>query len=165
MVSKLLKILALALAVTCPGHHGFTTMTNYNNRQPLQRLTRTTCHAQSPEESAAMLTEFMAKAHEEKIRAMAGVESKYGDQIAELQAKIQELEKTNGSSPVPVVPTGPNSYALPATNKAMSESIQAYRTFLSDYIVHSQTQKMEAIARAEKKLAEKYEARIEGMKN
>ena len=106
----------------------------------------------SPEESAKALTDYMAKAHEEKIRAMATVEAKYQDRIKELEDQVKQLE---ARSPVQ---TSTNTYAMPATNKGLSEMVNQYRTFLSEYLVKAQIEKVHAVATAEAKLREKYDA-------
>mmetsp|Transcript_21060 Transcript_21060/g.44696 ORF Transcript_21060/g.44696 Transcript_21060/m.44696 type:complete len:186 (-) Transcript_21060:2269-2826(-) len=116
--------------------------------------------AVAPMDNAAAITDFMAKAHEEKINAMARVEDKYKGQIAELQDKISELEALNKQT----TPTSGNSFAFPATNKDMTDKVQAYRTFISDYIVKSQEEKAKAVYVAESKLTAKYEAIIAALK-
>jgi hypothetical protein len=111
-------------------------------------------------DTAAALTDFMAKAHEEKIRAMERVEAKYKDRVAGLEAKVAELEGPNTGSEA----TSTNSYAFPATNKLMTEKVRAYRKFISDYIVKSSVEKQKAVKDAEAKVTAKYEALIEGTK-
>ena len=113
-----------------------------------------------PMDNAAAITDFMAKAHEEKIKAMARVEDNYKGQIAELQDKISELEALNKQT----TPTSGNSFAFPATNKDMTDKVQAYRSFISDYIVKSQEEKAKAVSVAEGKLTAKYEAIIGDLK-
>ena len=112
------------------------------------------------EEKAAAITDFMAKAHEEKIAAMARVEDKYRGQITELEDKIAELEALAKQT----TPTSGNSFAFPATNKEMTDKVQAYRTFISDYIVKSQEEKSNAVKTAEATMSAKYEAIIDGLK-
>ena len=127
--------------------------TQHNNQ-------RITSMAASKQEDAAAITEFMAKAHEEKIRAMARVEAKYKDQIAELEAKVKELEGPSTASGA----TSANSYAFPATNKNLTEKVSAYQTFISKYIIDAQSEKQKAVKDAEAKTAAKYEAIIANMK-
>jgi len=110
--------------------------------------------------NAAALTDFMAKAHEEKIAAMSRVEDKYRGQITELEDKVAELEVLAKQT----TPTSGNSFAFPATNKEMTDKVQAYRTFISDYIVKSQEEKYNAIKTAEATMSAKYEAIIDGLK-
>lgn len=112
------------------------------------------------DEAAAAITDFMAKAHEEKIQAMARVEEKYKGQIQEMKAKISELEALSKQT----TPTSGNSFAFPATNKNLTEKVQAYRTFVSDYVVKSQDEKAKAVKAAEDKLIAKYEAIIAELK-
>jgi len=109
------------------------------------------------------MTEFMAKAHEEKVRAMARVEDKYRGQITELEERIAELEGLPQQA-APATPTSGNSYSFPATNKDLTDKVQSYRTFISDYIVKAQEEKASAVKAAEAKLTAKYESIIEGLK-
>ena len=114
----------------------------------------------SSTEEAAAITEFMARAHEEKIAAIGRVEAKYREQVAELQEKVAELE-TQASK---TTPTSGNSFAFPATNKDLTNKVEAYRTFISDYIVKAQQEKYNAVKTAEEKLKTKYEAIIADLK-
>merc|ERR1719232_1046964 len=99
----------------------------------------------------------MAKAHEEKIAAMARIEAKYREQINELHEKIAKLEVVAKKT----TPTSGNSFAFPATNKDLTEKVQAYQIFISDYIVKAQEEKSKAVTEAEKKLSAKYETIID----
>ena len=117
----------------------------------------------STPDNAAAMTEFMAKAHEEKVRAMARVEDKYRGQITELEERIAELEGLPQQA-APATPTSGNSYSFPATNKDLTDKVQSYRTFISDYIVKAQEEKASAVKAAEAKLTAKYESIIEGLK-
>jgi hypothetical protein len=79
--------------------------------------------------NAAALTDFMAKAHEEKITAMGRIEAKYKQKIAEMEEKMAEMELlASQTTPNPGIP---NSFAFPATNKSLSEKVAAYRKFVS----------------------------------
>ena len=128
----------------------------------------------SPEESARALTDFMAKAHEEKLRAVRDVENRYKGEIQQLKSKLQQYEgrgegdSETTSSPSSTAPSassssppGSNSYEFPATNKEMSAKIRSYRHFLSDYLVKAQKEKHDAVADAEERTKAKYEAIIE----
>ena len=110
--------------------------------------------------AAAALTDFMAKAHEEKISAMARIEAKYREQINELNERIAQLEVVAKKT----TPTSGNSFAFPATNKDLTEKVQAYQIFISDYIVKAQEEKSKAVKAAENKMSAKYEAIIDRMK-
>lgn len=106
----------------------------------------------SPEESAQALTDYMAKSHEEKIKALATVEKKYKDRIAELELKVQQLE---GKAPRQ---TSFNSVEMPATNKSLTKMVGEYKRLLSNYLVNAQKEKVQAVATAEQKLKDHYEA-------
>ena len=106
-------------------------------------------------DEAAALTEFMAKAHEEKIRAMERVENKYKAKVAELEAKVAELEGPNTALSDP---SSSNSYAFPATNKLLTEKVLAYQSFISDYIVKASLEKQKAVEAAVAKTEAKYES-------
>lgn len=127
----------------------------YPQHQQQQQQTTTKLGATSPEEAAA-LTEFMARAHEEKVAAMARVEAQYKDKIAELQAKVDELEGPSTGSEK----TSSNSFAFPATNRALAEKVTDYQTFISNYIVKAQAEKQKAVHDAEEKMIQKYESII-----
>mgnify|MGYP006095840245 CR=1 FL=1 len=123
-------------------------------------LTSTESNSNSKDDAAAALTHFMAQAHEEKITAMARVEEKFKLEITDLKEKISELETQNKKT----TPTSGNSFAFPATNQDLTKKIQAYRTFISEYIVKSQEEKKNAIDAAESTLIAKYEAIIDDLK-
>ena len=137
-----------------------TTNTRTTSSQLYETKESTSQIFQTPEQAAASLTEYMARAHEEKIRAMASVEKKYKDQIEQLEARIAELE----ASPVgrDGEQTSSNSYAFPATNKALAEQVRAYQTFLQDYFIKTQAEKLKAVQAAEAKITAKYEAILNG---
>jgi cell division septum initiation protein DivIVA len=109
------------------------------------------------------LTEFMDWVHEERTQAVAETELKYKAQIDELQKRVAEYEngyfmdeKKNDSVPRIVAPT--NSFQPPATNKGLTEKVDSYRNFLSEYIVKTQIEKVNAVAIAEQRIRDEYEA-------
>jgi len=179
MITRRLLVVYLTAAIICPviivsttafiigpprPHLQYTRSTTastctYSTRKTA--TTKITLHESSStstaSDAAAALTDFMAKAHEEKIAAMSRVEDKYRGQIAELENKITELEVLAKQT----TPTSGNSFAFPATNKDLTEKVQAYRIFISDYTVKSQEEKQNAIKAAENKMSTKYEAIID----
>eukprot|EP00566_Odontella_aurita_P028512 CAMPEP_0113550826 /NCGR_PEP_ID=MMETSP0015_2-20120614/14192_1 /TAXON_ID=2838 /ORGANISM="Odontella" /LENGTH=187 /DNA_ID=CAMNT_0000451665 /DNA_START=20 /DNA_END=583 /DNA_ORIENTATION=+ /assembly_acc=CAM_ASM_000160 len=115
----------------------------------------------TPEESAQQLTDYMSKAHEEKLRAVADAEKKLKGRIEELDVEVSQLRGELASkSPTDGGVQSGQSYLLPATNKALAESVLKYREFVSDYLVKSQREKAKAVAAAESKLRSMYEAKI-----
>ena len=117
----------------------------------------------SPEESAQALTDFMAKAHEEKLRALEQVEKKYKAEVEDLRERLEKYEADDTKSTAGVAGASSNSYEFPATNKALSEKVTAYRQFMSDYIVKAHLEKVKAVRDAEQKMKDKYEAIIKAM--
>mmetsp|Transcript_23196 Transcript_23196/g.55004 ORF Transcript_23196/g.55004 Transcript_23196/m.55004 type:complete len:204 (+) Transcript_23196:91-702(+) len=112
-------------------------------------------------EAASALTEFMAKAHEEKIAAMKRIEDQSKTKIDELESEIAILKQTIQTLNTPK--TG-NSFVFPASNKDLTMKVDAYRKFISEYIVKSQQDKFNAVKIAENILKAKYETIIEEMK-
>lgn len=131
----------------------------------LRKFVKSRLHAQvlPTDESARQLTDFMAKAHEEKLRALKAVEDKYRDEITDLKRRLERYESQEGAA-LATTQRQANSFEFPATNKAMGEKIQAYRIFLADYIVKSQNEKLLAVATAERKMKERYELIIAEMR-
>ena len=56
--------------------------------------------------------------------------------------------------------SGDNSFALPATNKALTQKVQEYQQFISSYLIKSTIEKSQAVAAAEQSLVMKYEEQI-----
>jgi hypothetical protein len=110
------------------------------------------------EESARQLTEYTAKAHEEKLRAIRLVEDTYRAEIAELRGRLEKYESQEGAA-IATTQTrhSRNSFEFPATNKEM---IRAFKRFVSDYVVKSQQEKVRAVAEAEEKVKARYESII-----
>ena len=134
--------------------------TVFNTSKRTERTNAWPCAAlPTPEESAQALTDYMAKSHEEKIKALAAVEKKYKDRIAELEHKVQQLE---GKTPLQ---TGTNSVEMPATNKSLTKMVGEYKTLLSNYLVNAQKEKVQAVATAEQKLKNHYETMIAQLKS
>jgi len=145
-----LGVLVLFLLVISIHSAAFIVPTNSHKRR---------CHSArhvlpTPEESAKALTDYMAKSHEDKIKAIATIEAKYKDRIKELEDQVKLLESR---SPVQ---TSQSSYEMPATNKGLAEMVNEYRTFLSNYLINAQKERLLAVATAERKLRDHYEAII-----
>uniref|UniRef100_A0A7S1YSW1 Uncharacterized protein n=1 Tax=Trieres chinensis TaxID=1514140 RepID=A0A7S1YSW1_TRICV len=115
----------------------------------------------TPEESAQALTDYMAKAHEEKIRAVAAAEAKSKDRIKELEIEVADLKEQLASQSIPTEGAHRDgSYEFPATNKALAEKVRSYQAFVKDYVVKAQMQKMEAVAAAERKVRAECEEKM-----
>lgn len=136
---------------------------NNNNHEIPVHATTALQALPTAEESAAALTNFMAKAHEEKIRAMQTVEEKYQAEISDLKAQVAAYEAASGqhglqhTASADTTTPESNSFAFPATNKALAEKVSAHRQFLSDYMVNSQIEKVRAVHEAVEKTKAYYE--------
>jgi len=134
-------------------------------RQPTKPLN---AKLPTPEESAQVLTDYMAKAHEDKLRAVAEAETKSKDKIQELQAEVAHLmslleEATAAGSQIQQ--KEPGLYEMPLTNKAASELIGSYQKFIADYVVKASVHRFEAVKSAEAKVVAEYEEKIATLKN
>ncbi|CAJ1930457.1 unnamed protein product [Cylindrotheca closterium] len=157
-----LSLILMALCVTgfAPQHSSSTTTTTTTTpttHQP-QSSRLYAADASSSQETAAALTAYMAKAHEEKVAAMARVEAQYKDEIEALKAQVAELQ-----GPTTAAPSSNNSFAFPATNRGLAEKVVSYQRFISKYIIKTQAEKQKAVKEAEQATAAKYEAKIEAM--
>lgn len=106
----------------------------------------------TPEESAKALSEYMAKAHEEKLKAIASLESKNRAEIESLKKEIEDLKKAKGGAIV--------QQDSISGNKVMTEKIAAYQNFMSTYIVKAQQEKYEAVKAAEAAITKKFEEKL-----
>mmetsp|Transcript_29931 Transcript_29931/g.64085 ORF Transcript_29931/g.64085 Transcript_29931/m.64085 type:complete len:453 (+) Transcript_29931:317-1675(+) len=115
----------------------------------------------SPED----LTNYMAKAHEEKIRAIKEVEDKKNGEIQTLKGEVKLLKESKPVVPKEsaVVVSSPPSTGMDLSSMTKAE-LQAkliqYQEFMAKYIVQAQQQKMKAVLAAEMATAAKYEAKI-----
>jgi hypothetical protein len=141
--------IALLIFASAGITEAFTSLGRIEARKSMLQSSLVTRNSQSDDEIAARMTEYLSKAHEDKIRAIADVEAKYKTKIEELEAKIKDLESASQSSE--------NTYTFPATNKDLTEKIRSYQAFISGYIVRAQQDKLLAVRAAEEKLKAKYE--------
>mmetsp|Transcript_23817 Transcript_23817/g.36738 ORF Transcript_23817/g.36738 Transcript_23817/m.36738 type:complete len:371 (+) Transcript_23817:63-1175(+) len=107
----------------------------------------------TPEESAKALSDYMAKSHEEKIKAIAAAESKKDAEIEALKKEVESLKKGGAlaTTQQPVLGT---------VNKSTTEKLAAYQQFMADYIVKAQEEKYRAVKAAEAAMAKKYEDKL-----
>lgn len=145
---------------------------SYSN---LSQFHKTRRHAlPTPEESAAALTDYMAKAHTEKLRAVADATVASNARIEELEAELEslkaQLEAKGDATSTPVVAdasvaatssSGITSVDLPFTNKAMGQKLDAYRTFTAKYLVKAQQDKYTAVQGEKRKWVDYYTALME----
>jgi len=160
-----------------------TTTTTTRGRLQPPRLLFTLGALPTPEESAQALTNYMAKAHTEKLRAVADAVAKSNARIEELETEVVDLKSqldsgSSSSSSAPTTNTTPTtssttvstvnngsgviSVELPFTNKAMGQKLDHYRNFTAKYLVKAQQDKYDAILNEKKKWQDYYKAKMEG---
>jgi len=115
-------------------------------------------------DSASAFTEYMAKSHEEKLKALKDLETKKNAEIEALKKDMEQMKSSsnsssNSSSTSMVVQTSaaPN---VQGSDEDLSEKLFAYQKFMSDYIVKAQLEKYNAVKAAEAAIAKKYEEKL-----
>lgn len=108
----------------------------------------------SPEESAKALTEYMAKSHQEKLKALKTMEDQKNAEIKALKEKIE-----SGGSGIVQASSAPT----PATGSVeeITKKLEAYQKFMANYIVKASEDKARAVKEAEIAVANKYKAKLE----
>eukprot|EP00535_Pseudo-nitzschia_heimii_P001587 CAMPEP_0197186364 /NCGR_PEP_ID=MMETSP1423-20130617/13770_1 /TAXON_ID=476441 /ORGANISM="Pseudo-nitzschia heimii, Strain UNC1101" /LENGTH=436 /DNA_ID=CAMNT_0042637653 /DNA_START=512 /DNA_END=1822 /DNA_ORIENTATION=+ len=104
----------------------------------------------------------MAKAHEEKLRAVNDVTQKRDEQIKTLKSEITTLKATVPKESAVVLSSRPTSgmdLSSMTTDELRTKLVQ-YQAFMAKYIVQAQQQKLRAVQAAELAVALKYEAKI-----
>lgn len=108
----------------------------------------------TPEESAKALGDYMAKAHEEKLKAVEAAASTRDAEIKALKEELASLKTTRGNS-IELA-----SSATPESNEELAAKLAAYQKFMAEYIVKSAEEKSKAVKAAEAAVAQKYEAKL-----
>jgi len=127
-------------------------------------------------EAAAALSEYMAKAHEEKLRALKEVETRKAIEIQALKDQIDELKRqgfgssgaaallassTPSSSPPQLAVSASGQQDLSSLTKdQLVDKLLQYQQFMQNYIVKAQEQKVLAVAAAEGAVRKKFEDRL-----
>jgi hypothetical protein len=144
------------LAQVSPGHY----------ESP--RLQTTLSASSSGEEQRALaLSEYLAKAHEEKLRAIQDVEKKKAAEIEALQREVDELKARQQSGTGGAIAMASSSSAYAGADDLMSlpkdalvSKVIQYQRFMERYIVEAQEQKIRAIKAAEDSLRSKLESQL-----
>lgn len=153
---------AFLLVATTPAVHSFTytTKTTTNNLKSRTSAGRgAKALFLSPEE----LTNYMAKAHEEKIRAVKEVEAVKNAQIQTLKGEVTALKAAPKQSSSGVVLFSPPASGMDLSSMSkeeLTERLLSYQQFMARYIVEAQQQKMKAVQAAEAASAAKYEGKL-----
>ncbi|KAL3777370.1 hypothetical protein ACHAW5_010694 [Stephanodiscus triporus] len=129
--------------------------------------------------AARAMSEYMAKSHEEKLRAIKAVEDKKNSEIEKktddddddvgddgaLKAEIDRLKTSSAlavvaSSSSSPAPAAPLVVAAVDTSDIQSK-LASYQNFMANYIVNAQNQKLLAVKEAELKAEKKFHERLE----
>ncbi|GAX29531.1 hypothetical protein FisN_36Hh025 [Fistulifera solaris] len=102
----------------------------------------------SDEERAAAMSQYLAKAHEEKLRAVKAAEDKKMEEIRLLKEEIAALKAAKSPVVVSSPPPGPIG------------ELAKYQEFMKTYIVNAHKQKVDAIKAAEAALNKRWEAKL-----
>ncbi|KAL9181692.1 hypothetical protein ACHAXT_012035 [Thalassiosira profunda] len=148
MASSLLALLALALLAGC----GAFAPPAVASSRPFSRLS-----AAADDASANALSDYMAKSHEEKLRAVKDAEDKKNAEIEALKAEIQQLQSSSGLATT-AAPAAPLANVATAD---LEQKLASYQSFMAEYIVNAQTQKLLAVKEAELKAEKKFQERLE----
>uniref|UniRef100_A0A6S8U802 Uncharacterized protein n=1 Tax=Chaetoceros debilis TaxID=122233 RepID=A0A6S8U802_9STRA len=85
--------------------------------------------------AAKAMTDYMGRSHAEKLRALKALEIQKNAEIKELKEDIEQASE-------------------------LTKKLQAYQSFMSDYIVNAQMEKARAVKEAESAMTQKYEAKL-----
>lgn len=107
----------------------------------------------SAEESAQALTNYMAKAHEEKLKALKALELK---KDAEIKALKEQIASASSSSSAITLSNTKSSQSV----EELTAKLTSYQKFISNYIVKAQEDKAKAVKAAEAAITKKYEEKL-----
>jgi hypothetical protein len=140
-----------------------TTGTTTTTTSSLVSATRT-----PEEERAAALSDYLAKAHEEKLRVINETEQKKNQEINQLKQQIAEMKSTatssSSSSAVVMVNGASDAIAVKALEDMNKDELLAkilqYQTYMRQYMVNAQEQKYRAVKEAEVTAQQKLSASL-----
>lgn len=155
---------------------GFTTTNGVvSSRQTSSSASNVVLRLSSPEEErAAVLSNYLAKAHEDKLRAVQAAEAKKNEEIIRLKEMLKESQAQGPAeiaAPAPGTPTATLTISEPPVDpnllamspEALVNLVQKYKHFVANYVADAQKQKAEAVQAAEEALTQKYEARLQAL--
>lgn len=125
------------------------------------KLSSHVLHMSSEEERAKALSEYLAKAHEEKLRAIQEVEKKKEAEIMALKQQVEQLKQSGGGgggSAITMAPAGGDLSTL--SKEQLINKVVQYQQFMQDYIVKAQEQKTKAVQAAVADINKKWEEKL-----
>jgi hypothetical protein len=168
MIMRILTTAALVSILTAQHSFAFQPALSTPGRVVGSKSSTSLNMAASDEERAAVLSAYMVKAHEEKIKAVRAAESA---KDAGMQALKDELEALRKSTPAatsasaPAASTGAIAVAggeslMEYSKEELIGKVLQYQNFMKEYIVKAQDQKALAIKTAERTMEQKYQLLI-----
>mmetsp|Transcript_13186 Transcript_13186/g.20697 ORF Transcript_13186/g.20697 Transcript_13186/m.20697 type:complete len:305 (-) Transcript_13186:288-1202(-) len=148
------SLLLASIALAARPANAFTSVSNH-------RLVSSSSLNAVDDASAKVLSDYMAKSHEEKLKAVKDVEEKKNSEIALLKAEIEQFKTSSAlATTTPAAP--PPAAPLATTTSSEAEAkLASYQSFMAEYIVNAQTQKLLAVKEAELKAEQKFQARLD----
>jgi hypothetical protein len=112
----------------------------------------------SDEERAAALSNYMAKAHEEKLKAIHAAEAKKEAEIQDLKAQVKALQESKpaGSPASALTMTTTTGDMMDLSKEQLVNKIYQYQTFMKTYVVNAGEEKYRAVKAAEQSAQQKY---------
>lgn len=168
MKAKIAKSLACALHLATVATAAFRLSVNLSSGRRTYSTTvlRLSTH-EKQEQRAIALSEYLTKAHEEKLRAIQDVEQRKAGEIQALKDEIEALKFRQQSGALSVTgATGTTSPAVGADDllslpkEALVNKVLQYQRFMEKYIVQSQEQKVKALKAAEDAVRKRFEDKL-----
>jgi len=156
MVSAYSLLLASIATLAASPANAFTSVSNH-------RFVSSSSLNAVDDASAQALSNYMAKSHEEKLKAVKDVEEKKNSEIALLKAEIEQFKTSSAlATTTPAAPPPPPAAPLATTTSSEAEAkLASYQSFMTEYIVNAQTQKLLAVKEAELKAEKKFQERLD----
>lgn len=129
-----------------------------NNNYARARQTKMSASA---EDSAKAFTDYMAKSHEEKLKALKDLEDKKNVEIETLKEEMASMKSGSGGGEL--VQAQPPAPIVDGSIEDLSSKLLAYQNFMAEYIVKAQEDKSRAVKEAEASVAKKYEDKLNAL--
>lgn len=112
------------------------------------------------DERAQAMTDYMAKSHEEKLRAVKEVEAQKQAEIEALKGQVEELKAGNPSSSIIQASEPTQAPPIEGSIEELQEKLAAYQNFMAQYIVNAQEDKARSVKAAEIAITQKYQDKL-----
>lgn len=129
----------------------------------------------TPEEYAKILTDYMARAHEEKLKALDVLEKKKNEEIAALEQQLATAKDASLSLP-PAAAASSGELTLSSSSslaleknvaaameeiETLTQKVNMYQQFIADYVIKAQAEKEKAVKEAEIAFEKKYQEKLD----